>query len=229
VSSVSVRFSIVIPTYNRASTLRCCLRAASVQTYPDYEVIVVDDASADSTGEMVRREFPHVRYLRQETNRGPAAARNRGIEAATGEIVAFTDDDCLVPSDFLARLAGGYRTYPDVAGVGGYLEAPDEVLRSNAFAQYEAHVTHQVYRAGPTPYLGGFECPAGGTSAMSYRREVLLVVGGFDAQFTAAAGEDADLKLRIVQRGFSLLYVPIKVTHHSSWPCARSRRRLSPA
>jgi len=77
-----LRFSIVIPTYNRKDTLRRCLAAATSQDYPDYEVIVVDDASTDGTDEMVRREFPQVRYIRQEPNRGPAAARNRGIEAA---------------------------------------------------------------------------------------------------------------------------------------------------
>lgn len=209
----NIRISVVIPTYNRKGLLRCCLEAVTRQDYPDYEVIVVDDGSTDGTGEMVQREFPQVRYIRQEPNRGPAAARNRGIEAATGEIAAFTDDDCLVPQDFLAHLADGYRRYPEVAGVGGYLEAPDEVLPRNPFAQYEAHVTHYVYRAGPEEYLGGFECPAGGTNSMSYQKEVLMAVGGFDETFPLPGGEDADLKWRVVQRGYRLLYVPVKVVH----------------
>lgn len=205
--------SIVIPTHNRKDLLRRCLEAASNQDYPDYEVIVVDDGSTDGTTEMVQREFPQVRYILQQPNRGPAAARNRGIEAAKGEIVAFTDDDCLVPVNFLSRLADGYRRYPGVAGVGGYQEAPDDVLRRNPFARYEAYVTHQVYRAGFQEYLGGFECPAGGTNSMSYCKEVLLEVGGFDESFPCAAGEDADLKWRIVKCGYRLLYVPVKVTH----------------
>ncbi len=188
------RISLVIPTCNRKNTLLLCLAAATNQDYPDYEVIVVDDGSTDSTGEMVQREFPQVRYLRQEPNRGPAAARNRGIEIATGEVVAFTDDDCLLPPDFLSRLMDGYRRYPEVAGVGGYLEASKEVLQRNPFARYEAYVTHRVYRAGPEEYLGGFECPAGGTNSMSYCRRVLREVGGFDESFPYAAGEDADLK-----------------------------------
>lgn len=208
-----MKISIVIPTHNRIDLLRRCLAAATSQDYTGYEVIVVDDASSDGTGTMVQQEFPQVRYLRQETNRGPAAARNRGIHEAAGEIVAFTDDDCLVPPDFLSRLADGYRRYPVAVGVGGYLEAPAEVLQRNPFAQLEAHVTHQLYRAGAEPYLGGFECPAGGTNSMSYRREVLLGVNGFDESFPVAAGEDADLKWRVVEAGGRLLYLPIKVVH----------------
>ena len=208
-----MRFSVVVPTYNRVNTLHQTLTALSAQDYPDYEAIIVDDASIDSTEEMVRQELPQVRYIRQETHRGPAAARNRGIDIVTGTIVAFTDDDCLLPPDFLSKLADGYWRYPEVAGVGGYLEAPDEVLRDNPFAQYEAYVTHHVYRAGPEEYLGGFECPAGGTNSMSYRREVLEAVGGFDESFPVPGGEDADLKWRVVQRGYRLLYIPVKVIH----------------
>ena len=205
--------SIVIPTHNRKELLHRCLEAATQQDYPDYEVIVVDDGSTDGTGEMVRREFPQVRYIRQEPNRGPAAARNQGIEVATGEIIAFTDDDCLIPVDFLSRLADGYRRYPKVAGVGGYQEAPDEVLHHNPFARYEAYMTRQFYKAAPQEYLGGFECPAGGTNSMSYLKNVLLEVGGFDESFPCAAGEDADLKWRIVEKGYQLLYIPVKVIH----------------
>ncbi|MGQ9493407.1 MAG: glycosyltransferase family 2 protein [Anaerolineae bacterium] len=208
-----MHFSLIIPTYNRQALLRHCLTAAIAQRYPDYEIIVVDDGSMDNTGEMVRSDFPQVRYIRQESNRGPAAARNRGIEIATGEIIAFTDDDCLIPVDFLARLAEGYQRYSEVAGVGGYLEAPDDILQHNVFAQYEAYVTRRVYRAGAEPYIGGFECPAGGTNSMSYRRRVLEEVGGFDETFPYAAGEDADLKWRVVERGHRLLYVPVKVLH----------------
>lgn len=216
-----MRFSLIIPTYNRQALLRRCLDAATTQRYPDYEVIVVDDGSTDNTGEMVRDEFPQACYLRQEPNRGPAAARNRGIAAATGEVIAFTDDDCLVPADFLARLAEGYQQHPEVAGVGGYLEAPDSILRHNIFAQFEAYVTHRVYHAGPEPYVGGFECPAGGTNSMSYRKQVLEEVGGFDEIFPVPGGEDADLKWRVVQRGYFLLYVPVKVLHLHEYTLTR--------
>ncbi len=220
-----MRFSIVIPTFNRKTLLRRCLVAATSQNYPDYEVIVVDDGSTDSTQDMVRREFPQVRYFRQEVNRGPAAARNRGIWEATGEIVAFTDDDCLPPTDWLNRLADGYHRHLEVVGVGGYLEALDELLRDNILAQYERNVGRDRYGAGYEEVLAGFECPAGGTNNMSYRRDALIDIGGFDEQFPFAAGEDADLKWRLCQRGLRLLYVPVKVTHLQSYTWARFRRQ----
>jgi glycosyltransferase involved in cell wall biosynthesis len=120
-----MRFSIIIPTHNRKETLRRSLSAAIVQDYLNYEVIVVDDGSSDGTGEMVRREFPHVRCIRQEPNRGPAAARNRGIEAATGEIIAFTDDDCLVPPTGSGRAVQlGRAEGPEGLDVDGPMSAP---------------------------------------------------------------------------------------------------------
>jgi len=214
-----VRISVVIPTYDRKARLRECLRAVTRQDYPDYEVIVVDDGSSDGTAEMVASEFPQVRLIRQPTNRGPAAARNRGIEMATGEIIAFTDDDCVPPPDWLRSLADGFQRHPEVSGVAGYLEAAPDVLRSNPFARYEAYVMHSLYRAGSEPYVGGFETPGGGTNNVAYRADVLREAHGFDESFPHAAGEDADLKKRVTEAGHLLLYLPIKVTHHHefSW------------
>jgi glycosyltransferase involved in cell wall biosynthesis len=220
-----MKCSLVIPTFRRPDLLRRCLEAATSQDCDDYEVIVVDDASPDDTGAMVAREYPRVRYVRQPQNRGPAAARNRGIAMATGEVVAFTDDDCLVPSDFLRSLAESYEHYPLVAGVGGYLEAPEALLADNPWAQYESFVTHRVYGAGPQPYQGGFECPAGGTNSMSYRRDVLEAAAGFDETFPLPGGEDADLKWRVVRGGCQLLYIPLKVTHLQPYTWARFWRQ----
>jgi len=218
------RFSVVVPTFNRAATLRQTLAALTTQDYADYEIIVVDDGSTDNTREMIAGEFPRACYLRQE-NRGPAAARNRGIERARGEIVAFTDDDCLPPRDWLARLADGYARYPQVVGVGGGLSAAPEVLATNPFARYERFVGREIYAVGEQERLGGFDCPAGGTANMSYRRVVLKQVTGFDENFPVAAGEDADLKLRICNRGDQLLYLPTWMIHLQEYSWKRFQRQ----
>jgi len=84
-------------------------------------------------------------------------------------------------------------------------------------ARYERYISRHVYGAGEREILGGMACPAGGTNSMSYRRTVLAEVGGFDESFPVAAGEDADLKWRVVQRGNALLYIPVKVTHRQPY------------
>ncbi len=88
------RISVIIPCYNNKPYIRECLNSVLSQTFSDYEVIVVDDGSTDGTGEIIQNYLPRVRYLRQ-SNQGPAAARNAGIEAASGEYIAFQDADDL--------------------------------------------------------------------------------------------------------------------------------------
>lgn len=216
--------SIVVPAFNRASTLRQTLAALTTQDYVDYEIIIIDDGSTDDTREMIAQYFPAAIYWRQE-NRGPAAARNRGIERAHGEIIAFTDDDCVPPRDWLARLADGYARYPQVAGVGGYQEPPTETLAKNLYAQYEMFIARHYFHVSDQEYCGAFECPAGGTNNMSYRREILERVGRFDESFRYAAGEDADLKWRICKTGAQLLFLPVPVLHLHAYTTASFQRQ----
>jgi len=220
-----MKFSIIVPAHNRMGTLRQTLAAATDQDFSEYEVIVVDDGSSDGTPEMVQREFSSVRLLRQP-NRGPAAARNTGLLAAWGEIIAFTDDDCLPPNDWLARLADGFRRYPDITGVGGPLLAPPSVRAANVLARYEEYVVRVLHKARDDEVVGGFDCPAGGTNNMAYRREGLKQIGGFDPAFPYPAAEDADLKWRLVQNGAQFLYTPVVVTHLQpyTWPAFRRQQ-----
>lgn len=212
-----MKFSVVVATYNRRALLERVVEHILRQSLPreQWELIVVDDGSTDGTealgAEMA--EGQGVRFLRQE-NRGAAAARNRGIREAAGDVVAFTDDDCLVPPDWLERLADGYARRPEAAGVGGGIVPEPAALERSAVARYERYLSRVAYGAGDDEVLGGFECPAGGTNNMSYRREVLEEAGGFDEGFPPRVwGEDADLKWRITRRGGRLLYVPVFVVH----------------
>ena len=89
--------SVVIPTLNRREMLRDCILAALAQTVP-VEIVVVDDGSTDGTGEMVKQEFPQVKYRRFEGPNGPAFIRNRGSEMARGDILFPIDDDAIMVS-----------------------------------------------------------------------------------------------------------------------------------
>jgi len=109
--------SVVIPTRNRASSLVQTIDALQAQTYPFHEILVVDDGSTDQTATAMQR-ITGIRYIHQPS-RGPAAARNRGSREAQGDILAYTDDDCVPLLTWLEQIAQGYQDYPHVAGIGG--------------------------------------------------------------------------------------------------------------
>jgi len=201
-----MRFSIVIPTYNRKDLLRRCLAAATNQDYPDYEVIVVDDGSTDGTGEMVRREFPRVRYIRQEPNRGPAAARNRGIEAATGEIIAFTDDDCVPPRTWIGSHIKYYNDQ-EVGCVGGIqLTRHPNFIEQFQIAHY-LDVYTEFRRITRVEDVRGF-----GTNNLSVRSEVFDRAGFFDEAFLT--GSDPEFTRRVAMVGYVLIRDPnLRVEH----------------
>jgi len=213
-----MRFSIVIPTYNRKDLLRRCLAAAMSQDYPDYEVIVMDDGSTDGTGEMVQREFPQVRYIRQEPNRGPAAARNRGIEAATGEIVAFTDDDCVAPPEWLKTHASYYAD-PSVGAVGG-VQMP---RNPNFFDKFEmahyANVYTEFQRVTSLGHIGGLV-----TNNLSVRRELFEKAGHFDEAFLT--GSDPEFTRRVAMVGYVLIHDPNLRVEHLKMHTLRSYLRM---
>lgn len=215
-------FSIILATSaGRSETFEKCLGSILANDYPPelFEVIVIDSGIGDrglAVLEKFKKEGRNLKFFSPSWgNVGPAKARNFGIKKAQNEIVAFTDDDCAVPSDWLRRLNDGYEKHPQVAGVGGYLGAPAEVLEKNIFAEYEKFHEWSQYNIQEQEFVSTErdEAPFE-TNNISYKTSVLQEVGGFDESFPAfASGEDGDLKERIVRRGYGILFVPIKVTH----------------
>ncbi|MCX6927732.1 MAG: glycosyltransferase, partial [Verrucomicrobia bacterium] len=118
------RVSVVVASYNGERTLKPCLDSLERLNYPDYEVILVDDGSSDATRE-IALAHPKVRYFRHEVNLGLSVARNTGIAAAAGEIIAFTDSDCRADEDWLYYLVGGLLE-SEFAGIGGPNLLPPE-------------------------------------------------------------------------------------------------------
>lgn len=181
--------SVVVPVYNGARTIGRCLESLLAQDYPAgaYEVIVVENCSTDDTADIVRR-YP-VRLV-QSNRRGPAPARNLGIEHSTAAIVAFTDADCIVDRSWLRHLIAPY-TNPDVGGTGGPI---------NSFAGPErTHV--EVFSDTIQPlvnYSRGDETeflPFLATCNCSYRRDLLLQIGCFNERLVTA--DDIDVSWRI--------------------------------
>lgn len=223
-------FSIVIATTSgRSKTLKECLDSIFAGGYPAdlFEVIVID-SGIDELGLAVIEEFKkRYQSLRFYSpgwgNVGPAKARNFGIRKAQNEVVAFTDDDCVVPAGWLEKLSGGYQRHPDVAGVGGYLEAPGNLLETNLIAQYEKFREWSQYGIKTYEFISTTrdEAPFE-TNNISYKREILMGVGGFDDGFSeVGSGEDGDLKEHIIAKGFGILFIPVKVTHLQEYSLRR--------
>lgn len=194
--------SVVVCSYNGARTLRECLAGLQRVSYPNFEVIVVDDGSTDATA-AIAGEF-NVRLIRQP-NAGLSAARNTGWQAAKGEIVAYLDDDASPDPHWLDYLAsafmgGGY------SGVGG----PNIAFLEDGFVarcvdHSPGNPTHVLLTDREAEHLPGCN--------MAYRRAALEAVGGFDAQFRIA-GDDVDLCWRLQQRGWKLGYHPGPMVWH---------------
>lgn len=124
----NIDLSIVVPTFNRAASLKWCLDSLLKQNYPKekYEVIVVDDSPDNATKVLLERlktDHPNLVYLPQ-CHKGPAAARNRGIREASGEIIGFTDDDCIVHTDWVSLMVNAHKKNPCAAAVGGKTTIP---------------------------------------------------------------------------------------------------------
>ncbi len=115
--------SVILPTYNRASLLVEAMESVLRQTYPHLELIVVDDGSTDDTAQQVHRfADPRIRYLRLDANRGVSHARNRGLQEARGELIAFQDSDDLWAPDKLARQVRAFLEADRPVGVWGSWE-----------------------------------------------------------------------------------------------------------
>ncbi|MEM7233975.1 MAG: glycosyltransferase family A protein, partial [Planctomycetota bacterium] len=192
--------SVIIPTYNRAEWICHAVRSVFDQTVPPLEVIVVDDGSTDDTGQVVRKEFPGVRYFRQ-ANRGVSAARNKGIIEARGQWLAFLDsDDRWLPNKLERQLAAVKEQYLQGGDVFRVCHSDEIWIRDgqrvNATKKYAKAGGHIFQKCLPV-------CAISPSTAM-ISRSVFEDVGGFDE--TMPVCEDYDLWLRITCRE-PVLYV----------------------
>lgn len=232
------KVSVVVASYNGDRTLKACLESLRNLNYPDYEVILVDDGSTDTTpqlAEQFRRgeapdepagatrsdgvdspgDRPHqlvtsatagkFRYFRHPTNQGLSVARNTGISAADGEIVAFTDADCRVDGEWLyyvvADLLNG-----DFAAMGGpNLLPPEDAAVAAAVMVSPGGPAHVMLDDRQAEHIPGCN--------MAFFKAALTAVGGFDPIFRKA-GDDVDICWRLQQAGFKIGFSPAAFVWH---------------
>ncbi len=197
------RVSVVVCSYNGGRTLEQCLRSLGTLAYPDYEVILVDDGSTDDTPAIAAR-FPEVKTIRQP-NQGLSVARNVGMQAATGEIVAYTDSDCFADADWLTLLMHQLET-TGAAAVGGPNLTPEDGWLAACVACSPGQPNHVLETDQDAEHIPGCN--------MAFRRDALLAISGFDPQFRKA-GDDVDLCWRLLEAGYKIAFAPgAFVWHH---------------
>ncbi|MGH7820480.1 MAG: glycosyltransferase, partial [Candidatus Binatia bacterium] len=196
------KVSVVICSYDAERTIDACLDSLLDLDYRPLEVIVVDDGSTDRTLEIARR-YP-FRVIHQE-NRGLSAARNAGIEAATGDIVAFTDSDCVVDPQWLSYLVGAMERNGWAAAGGPNLPPAEAETVASCVAAAPGGPTHVLVDDEIAEHVPGCN--------MAFRRDALLEVGGFDPRYTAA-GDDVDLCWRLQDEGCAIGFSPAAMVWH---------------
>jgi glycosyltransferase involved in cell wall biosynthesis len=222
--------SVVVPTHNRPKTLANCIDSLLRLHYPQFEIIIVDNVpSTSETATLVQETYQHVPYLRyvREDALGASCARNRGIQEAQGEIIAFTDDDVIVDEHWLTQCVRALQQSKEIVCVTGYtlpleLKTPAQIWFEDAswiehsegqqkFVRrfFDKKIRYRQF------YRGSF---CGHSANMAARTDFLRSMGGFDivlgAGMPAMGGEDLAIFLQVIMHQKVLAYEPSAIVHH---------------
>jgi GT2 family glycosyltransferase len=217
-STSKIPISVVINTYNRAQHLPTTLEGLRTQTYPEFEVVVVNGPSTDGTDLLLRHYAMDLKTICCPEPR-LGVSRNIGIHSASGEIVAFIDDDAVPENGWLDKLASAYAN-PAVAAAGGYVfdiplgHVAWRICTCTRAGEWSANSpppvdTYLGRGADPFLYLNGCN--------MSFRRCVLAEIGGFNEAFTYAY-DDVDVCCRVIDAGHRIALVENAIVYHERAP-----------
>ena len=201
-----MKATVVIPVYNAANTLGRLIDALKKQSLADFEIIAVNDGSTDNSLSILGNcNIPNLRVLSQE-NRGPAAARNFGAREARGEIVIFTDADCVPEPQWLEEMIKPFNDEEIIGVQGRYKNLAPERLVSE-FVQREIDERYErMAKHERIDFIGSYSA--------AYRRTVFLEANGFDEAFLQASGEDPELSYRLAAKGGKMVFNPNAVVFH---------------
>lgn len=196
--------SIVVPAYNCESTLLIVLQSLLALKYPSsIEILLVDDGSTDHTAN-IAKSFSTIKYIHQK-NAGPATARNRGFKESHGEIVFFTDSDCIAESDWVSRCVSHFDK-PEIGVVAGTygIANPENILARSIHS--EIVFRHRQRMPDFPKSFGSYN--------FCVRRKAFELVGGFDENYPYASGEDNDLSYKILNSGYKIYFERSAVVKH---------------
>lgn len=195
--------SVVVPVYNGETTIRATIEHLLRQSLPPVEIIVVDDGSTDETQNILKSFGGQINVL-SKTNGGPASARNAGIQAAVGSLIAFTDSDCFPNRDWLREIIKGFEC-ERVGGVGGRVRGASRGL----IGEYiDLHGWMNPQRGSDGTVLSLV------TANACFRSAVLRQTNLFDERFPGPGAEDTELSIRVRAEGYELGFVETAVVEH---------------
>lgn len=201
-SDSRIKVSVIVPAYQASKTISNCISALQQQDVElPYEVIVVDDGSADDTANQV--DGSCVRLIRHENKKGAAAARNSGISAANGEILCFTDADCMPKEDWIRQLLTSFDD-PEIIGAKGVYRTKQKEIVAR-FVQIEYEDKYDLLRTQDT--INFID-----TYSAAYRKNIIVENGGFDEQVFFV--EDQELSFRLASRGYQMVFQPSAMVYH---------------
>ncbi len=192
--------SVIIPVWNRCDDLKDTLQHLQRQTYGEYEVLVVDDASTEPIAEMLSAHYPAVRYFRLTQNQGAGVARNVGLREARGELVLFLDSDTVPEEQALEKFVRKFLAEPDLGIASGLQYDASTSKPWWWWTQHGYDEEHYLY----VEFETAFKFAEGAAAA---RKDAVLAVGGYPEDLFMA-GEGRDLAARITDAGYRVVYWP---------------------
>jgi glycosyltransferase involved in cell wall biosynthesis len=196
--------SVVVPAFNAQQTIAHTIQSVLSQDYSgEIELLVVDDGSTDETPRIVR-SFQGVKCI-QQVNAGPAAARNRGAADSRGEIIIFTDSDCVAHNDWIRKIVDGFTIEKVGAVCGGYGIANSNNILARCIHS-EVLYRHRVLMSSFPRAFGSYN--------VGIKREVFFEVGGFNEHYRRASGEDNDLSYKILKSGRRIYFNKTALVDH---------------
>jgi len=234
--------SVVVATHDRPDSLVDCLESLRSLDYPDYEIIVVDSApSSRATADLIRHRYSDIKQVRYLSEKLPglAVAHNRGLTAVRAPVVAFTDDDVVADTLWLAHLVKGFDVAGNVGCVTGMILPKELETQAQMWIEQSGNLNKGFERRifdlkanRPDDPLYPYAAGVFGTGAnMAFRTSVLREIGGFDPALGTGSkgfgGDDLAAFFEVITRGYTLVYEPSAIIRHQHRRDYAGLRRLT--